>query len=1019
MSEGASKHRLTVYYVFLAAAVAAVAVIVFRAGEDKQAQPSIAGGYDLKGVNSCVGTPPQKPKGKPLPATAPPQPPVAGPSFDVRQSGQFVNLSNTQGTLGGRLRLKEKALADGSRPLSGDVDCVNGKQLHLDAAATPGDKGTIVGTLGGQTIQADLKRDPPDAGAPKPRAPGSIAGLYKLSPRSSCFGGKLELTGSGSNYTLKAREQKLGALAYDSQKGAVTGDVACSKGGQVRLKGQAVDRYLNNLQLLPLDEAKPSGATDASGRAVMTTPSGLGPSGEKVTATKQRESFGHLVAMFFIAAAVVMLVARLFGSVAVRLAQPRVMGEVVAGIALGPTILGAVSPSLQGTLFPSDVLPAFGIAANLGLIFYMFLVGLEIDVSQLKGRIGQAAAISNTSVALPMMLGIAVALPLYAVVGPDKDFVAFALFMGVAMSITAFPVLARILVERRMLKRPVGALTLACAAIDDVTAWFLIAVATAVAAAGGSGSEVVTTIALAIAFCLGMALLARPLLARVSRAYDEAGSVPGAWVAAIFAGVLLSAFLTEEIGIAVIFGGFVAGMIMPRNAGLTEDVTRRMEDFVVVLLLPMFFAYTGLKTNVGLLDRPVLWWITGLLILVAIVGKFVGAAIAARLTGFDWRASGVIGTLMNTRGLTELIVLNLALEKGVISDALFAALVLMALVTTFMAGPLLRLFDPKNSYGAPLEEELSEARALSSAQFPDLPVPERSILVAPQGETELAPLLGLAEPLAASDPPRELILARLVRPTRGASARGALQTEDKLVRDAADEVTMARLELIERGVAARSVAFSSADPGEDLVRLARTEEVDLLLVDGRRPLLGDAVPRGDVGTVLREAECDVAVLVAREGARGAPDPGHPVLVPFGGAEHDWAALELGAWIASRTGAPLKMLGATGDTDERTRVTRLLGDAGLLVQQYAGVPAEAVVAEPGRAGVLEAAEGAGLLVIGLSERWRQEGLGSTRAEIARSAGAPTVFVRRGRRPGALAPQADVTRFAWSKVTPAAH
>jgi Kef-type K+ transport system membrane component KefB len=716
---------------------------------------------------------------------------------------------------------------------------------------------------------------------------------------------------------------------------------------------------------------------------------------------------------------VVMLVARLFGTIAVKLSQPRVMGEVVAGIALGPTILGWISPSLQATLFPSDILPAFGIAANLGLIFYMFMVGLEIDVSQLKGRIGQAAAISNTSVALPMMLGIAVALPLYPVVGPDKNFTAFALFMGVAMSITAFPVLARILVERRMLKRPVGALTLACAAIDDVTAWFLIAIATAVATAGGSGSEVIKTVALAVAFCLVMALLLRPLLARVSKAYDEAGRVPGAWVAAIFAGVLLSAFVTEEIGIAVIFGGFIAGMIMPRHAGLTEDVTRRMEDFVVVLLLPMFFAYTGLKTNVGLLDRPALWWITGVLILVAIVGKFVGAAVAARLTGFNWRASAVIGTLMNTRGLTELIVLNLALEKGVISDGLFAALVLMALVTTFMAGPLLKLFDPTNIYGAPLEDELTEARAASRAEFPDLPVPERSILVAPQGEAELTALQAIAEPLARSEPPRELILARLVRPTRGASARGALQTEDKLLRDASDEVTIARHELVARGVATRGIAFSSADPGEDLVKLANSEEVDLLLVDGRRPLLGDAVPRGDVGTVLREADCDVAVYVGREGAPESPDAKHPVMVPFGGAEHDWAALELGAWIASATGAPLKMLGATGNTDERTRVTRLLGDAGLLVKQYAGIPAESVVAEPGRTGILEAAEGAGLLVIGLSERWRKEGLGPVRSEIARSAPTATLFVRRGRRPGALAPQADVTQFGWSSVSPAEH
>jgi Kef-type K+ transport system membrane component KefB len=377
----------------------------------------------------------------------------------------------------------------------------------------------------------------------------------------------------------------------------------------------------------------------------------------------------------------------------------------------------------------------------------MFLVGLELDPAQLRGRIAQAAAISNTSVALPMMLGIAVALPIYTLVGPDKDFLAFALFMGVAMSITAFPVLARILVERRMLKRPVGALTLACAAIDDVTAWFLIALAIAVATAGGA-ADVLQTIGLAVAFCIFMAALVRPLLGRVSTAFDEAGRVPAAWIALIFAGVLLSAWATEEIGIALIFGAFIMGMIMPRNAGLTEDVTHRIEDFVVIVLLPLFFAYTGLRTDIGLLDRPILWLITGVLIIVAIAGKLFGAAIAARVTGFDWRASFVIGTLMNTRGLTELIVLNLALEKGVISNALFAMLVIMALVTTFMAGPMLAVLDPKNEFGAPVEEELEEARRRSSQEFPDVPQPEHSILVAPQTDAGLAQLLALAEPRA-------------------------------------------------------------------------------------------------------------------------------------------------------------------------------------------------------------------------------------------------------------------------------
>ena len=1009
----APKSRLIAFYVVLLAVTAATAAIVFATGADKRGVESMAGGYDVASPNACLGTPPSPPGGRPLPPSAPPQAQIAGPSFDVKQSGEFVNLSNAQKSISGKLRLGDEIPGgDGARKLTGEVECVDGSSRTLDARSTAGSRAVISGTLGGAPITANLRRDPPDAGTPAPRAPGSIASTYKSTPRSTCLGGTFEIEKkSDSSYEVIARGRHLGEVGYDDAKGTVTGDIECTRGGTAKLRALAVDRNLNNVRLIPLDQATPAPGQQGAARPVMTTASGLTPAGENFTATKQRESFGHTVAAFLIAVAIVMLIARLFGIASVKLGQPRVMGEVVAGIALGPTILGALLPGVQAAVFPTDILPALGVVANLGLVFYMFLVGLELDPAQLRGRIGQAAAISNASVALPMILGIAVALPIYEVVGPDEDFTAFALFMGVAMSITAFPVLARILVERRMLKRPVGALVLASAAIDDVTAWFLIALAIAVATAGGAAG-VLQTIALAVAFCLFMAVLVRPMLGRVSTAYDEAGRVPGGWIAAIFAGVLISAYVTEEIGIAVIFGAFIMGMIMPRNAGLTEDVTHRIEDFVVIVLLPLFFAYTGLKTNIGLLDRPILWLITGVLIAVAIVGKLFGAAIAARLTGFDWRASFVIGTLMNTRGLTELIVLNLALEKGVISDALFAMLVIMALVTTFMAGPLLKLLDPDNEYGAPVEEELEEARRRSSVEFPNVPQPERSILVAPQTDTALPQLLALAEPLARSEPPRELILSRLVRPPRRAQATGGLQTENRLLRDASNEVNFARLELVDRGVASRAIAFTSVHPGRDLSRLAKSEEVDLLLIDGRRPLLGDGVPRGDVGAVLNDAECDVAVLVAREGEPVVPNAEAAVLVPFGGAEHDWAALELGAWIAAATNAPLRLLGAAGQTEEGKSSTRLLADAGLLVQQYAGIAAAPVVADPGREGIVAAAAGSGLLVVGLSDRWRQEGLGPTRSEIAKAAPAPVVFVRRGLRPGALAPRGDVTRFGWS-------
>ena len=1015
---GAPKGRLIAFYLILAAITVAVVIVVVDKGADKKAQPAIAGGYDATGPVPCLGAVPAMiPWKSPLPATAPGQPVVAGPSFDLVQSGQFVNISNAPKTLGGQLRLHKGTAPGGGKLLTGTVDCVAGPSQKLRAVVTSGPTGALAGTLGATRVTAALKRDAPDPGTPAPRTPTGIAGIYKISPRSTCFGGSFVLSGDGPTYTIAAKNQALGTVTYVKKTGVLFGEVACTRGGMVRLKAQAVDLNLNNVQLLPLEAAKPvPGSAPASAGApkpVLTTPSGLGPAGEKFNAVKQRAAFSKLFAAFLLAAAVVLVMARLFGLASVRLGQPRVMGEVVAGIVLGPTVLGAISPELEARLFPSDILPAFGVAAYLGLIFYMFLVGLEVDSKQLKGRISQAAAISIASVALPMLLGLAVALPLYPILGPDKKFVAFALFMGVSMSITAFPVLARILVERRMLKRPVGALTLACAAIDDVTAWFLIALATTIAVAGTFG-DVARVIGEAVAFCLVMGLVVRPLIGRVSTAFDQVGRVPTGWVAAIFAGVLLSAYITETIGIAVIFGGFIMGLVMPRNARLTLDVTRRLEDFVLVLLLPMFFAYSGLKTDVGLLDRPILWVITIVLIVIAIVGKLFGAMIAARVSGYNWRSSTVIGVLMNTRGLTELIVLNLALEKGVITSALFAMLVLMALVTTFMAGPVLNLLDPKNTLGTPVEDELEDARRRAAVESPDLAVPERAILVAAQTNDALGPLMSLAEPLAESEPPRELILARLVEPSRAAPLRGGLQSENLLVEQASAELEKTRARLVEQGIAARAVAFSSAFPGRDLARLAETAEVDLLLIDGSRPVLGRGVPLGEVKHVLQDAPCDVGVLVGREGQPVVLGPGSPVIVPFGGAEHDWSALELGAWLAAGNGAPLKLLGAAGQTDEGKSVGRLLGDANLIVQQSVGIPAEAVLAEGGREGIVAAAAGAGLLVIGLSERWRQEGLGTTRSEIASASEVPVLFVRRGSRPGALAPRDSVTRFQWSSA-----
>src|SRR5579884_1685554 len=1012
---GQLARRLITFYAIIAAIGVAVVIFVVSKGGNEKAQPAIAGGYTLSAANPCIGPVPKPAGGTPLPPTAPTQVSAAGPSFNVLQSGQFVNFTNNQNTLGGQLRLGHTTLAGNSHRLTGTVNCVSGgRSLHLDAIATPGAKAAITGTLGGLPFAANFTSAPPAAGAAAPRTPKNIQGTYTLSPASTCFGSSFSIHGTGAGAQLYSSSDKLlGPVTYSSKTAGVFGDVKCVKGGSARMTATANDLQLQKVTVIPLDVATPVPSKTPQAKPALTTPTGLSPAGEKFTATKQRADFNKLVAAIFLAIALVLIVARGFGLIANKLGQPRVMGEVIAGLCLGPSPLGAISPNLQATFFPSDILPALGVVANLGLIFYMFLVGLEVDRGSLQGKVAKATAISNASVAVPMLLGIAVALPLYKLVGPDKKFVAFALFMGVAMSITAFPVLARILAERRMIKRPLGSLAIACAAVDDVTAWFLIALAVTIASSGTFG-DVAKTIAEAAAYTLVMVLIVRRIVARMATAFDEVGRMPGAWFAALVIGVLLSAYVTEEINIAFIFGGFVFGMIMPRHARLNEEITRRIEDFVVTLLLPVFFVYTGLRTNVGLLDRPELWLITLLLIGVAIIGKLAGAAMAARVTGYDWKASAVIGTLMNTRGLTELIVLNLALDVGAISNTLFAMLVIMAVVTTLMAGPLLKLLDPKNKYGRAIEDEFADAALAAVQAHPELPVPDRSILVAPQTDAAVGQLVALAEPLARSEPARELIIARLVQPPRGAGAgvRGGLQSENLALERASRTINELRGRLASDNVVARGVALTSSNPGSDLAHIVEREPVDLVVTEGRRRLIGEGVPLGEVGELMEQAVSDVAVLVAREGDPIELGPDKPILVPFGGAEHDWAALELGSWLASNTGAPLKLLGAAGQTDENKSVTRLLADAGLLVQQATGIATEPLVVAGGRDGIVAAAEQAGLLVLGLSERWRKEGLGPTRSAIAKAAPAPVLFVRRGSRPGLFAPKENVTQFKWS-------
>lgn len=378
--------------------------------------------------------------------------------------------------------------------------------------------------------------------------------------------------------------------------------------------------------------------------------------------------------------------------------QPPVIGEVIAGIALGPSLLGAVWPDGMHLLIPSiaadpkeQVPAAIKAVSTLGVVLYMFLVGLELNAARLKKQARSAVAVSHASIVLPFVLGSALALCLYRGFAPDGvPFTSFALFMGVAMSITAFPVLARILTDRKMERTELGIVALGCAAADDVTAWCLLALIVGVAQSELAGVAAVT--AQALAFIALVILVVRPLAARLSSKIDAtSGPLHPLVVSGMFLAVLTSAMTTEAIGIHALFGAFLLGAVIPHDGRLAREFTAKLKDPVTVLLLPAFFAYTGMRTQIGLVSTGEDWLWCGAIVLVATLGKFGGAMIAARLTGQSWRDSTTLGALMNTRGLMELIALNIGLDMGVISPALFAMMVIMALVTTATTSPVVSL----------------------------------------------------------------------------------------------------------------------------------------------------------------------------------------------------------------------------------------------------------------------------------------------------------------------------------------
>jgi Kef-type K+ transport system membrane component KefB len=423
------------------------------------------------------------------------------------------------------------------------------------------------------------------------------------------------------------------------------------------------------------------------GREVIKSEKALNPFQDFVESISH--NLAHPLAILLAQIVSIILVARFFGWLFSKIGQPSVVGEIIAGIVLGPSLLGLYFPEFSKALFPIESLSNLNILSQMGLIMFMYVIGMELDLKVLKNKASDAVVISHASIIIPFALGMVLSYFLYDVFAPKGvEFLSFALFMGIAMSITAFPVLARIVQERGIHKTRLGAIVITCAAADDITAWCLLAAVIAIVKAGSFVSSLYV-IAMAVGYVFIMLKVVRPFLRRIGDLHNSPEHLSKSVVAIFFVTLLLSSYATEVIGIHALFGAFMTGAIMPENTRFRSLFIEKIEDVSIVLLLPLFFVFTGLRTEIGLLDDIQLWKVTGAIVMVAVVGKFIGSMIAAKVVGQNWRDSLMIGALMNTRGLMELVVLNIGYDLGVLSPEIFAMMVIMALATTIMTGPAL------------------------------------------------------------------------------------------------------------------------------------------------------------------------------------------------------------------------------------------------------------------------------------------------------------------------------------------
>ncbi|BAY31227.1 sodium/hydrogen exchanger [Nostoc carneum NIES-2107] len=700
----------------------------------------------------------------------------------------------------------------------------------------------------------------------------------------------------------------------------------------------------------------------------------------------------HTVILVLFEVLIVIGLSRLVGLGFKSIKQPLVIGEIVAGIMLGPSLFGLIAPSVAATLFPPEAVPFLNVLSQVGLIFFMFLIGLELNPRYLSGQLETAVLTSHVSILVPFSLGTLLAVLLYPLVSnASVSFTAFALFLGAAMSITAFPVLARIITENNLQGTRLGTLALTCAAVDDVTAWCVLAVAIAVAREGSIVSAWPTIIE-SILYIGFMVTVGRWFLQRLATYHQRTGRLSQMVVALIYMGVVASALVTELIGIHLIFGAFLLGAAMPKNADLVRELAEKTEDFVLVFLLPVFFAYSGLRTQIGLLNRPELWLLCALVLAVAIAGKYIGTYVAARVSGINKREASALGWLMNTRGLTELIVLNIGLELGVVSPLLFTMLVIMALVTTFMTSPLLEWTYPKKL----IRLDVVEPELAEETDTPTRVGEEYRILVPVANPSTQKGLLQLAVAIALNYRQSAVVHPlSLIEFEEDYAFESTPVEANRLIAQRRQQLE----ELINTLEPATSRAYvhpiirTSSNVARETAQIAQIEQPNLILVGWHRPAFSNNRLGGRVGQILTTAPVDVAVFIDRGGERL-----ESLLVPYSANIHDDLALILALrLLINRDTCMLRILQVRAENQVKDEMSHELQ---IMMEQLPNsvrdrIEIQIIAAPDSIQAVVEASEFVDLTIAGTSRAWgiERQTLGRYTDELAIQCRSSLLITRR--------------------------